>query len=517
VSTHDPVILDASTAADWMRDALDAMADLVGVHRPVHDGEGVIVDFELVYANPARRSLVGDPAADLVGARLRDLHPDGRVERLVETYATVLESGRSVLIEELPLRTQADGIVVDGCYTVAVSRFGDGVLAVAYDVTERQVERLRLADINHKFEAAQALAHIGIWAVDFDTGVATGSDELGRILGAGGGGEIEWRPGLVFDVIHPEDRGRLRDLIDHARDHDGRLATEARLVRLDGETRRVAVHAQITYDRGGVPNGVWGTVQDVTDQRLAEEALRETTSELAREQLLVERLQRAILPRLPERPGVEVAARYLPAGSGSRVGGDWYDVFLVGDDRLVFSIGDVAGHGIAAASLMAQLRNALRGAAYCVTDPAEVLHAVDRLVVEHAGDEFATCTFASLQLDRRRLHWANAGHPPLLIAERGQPPRYLATAGRPPLGVGVDLDEVHELEIVDGTLLIAYTDGLVEQVDESLDVGLRRLLAAVEVHRDEPLEALCESLSMVMFEGRVRRDDVCLLALRIAG
>jgi PAS domain S-box-containing protein len=500
---------------DWVREALDSMTDLVGVHRAVRDADGRIVDFELLYVNPARRALVGDLDDDLVGTRLRDIHPGREVDQLIEAYARVLETGRSELIEELPLRTQGEDLAIDGCYTLAISRFGDGVLAVACDVTDLLADRLRLADTNRKFEAAQALAHIGIWSIDFATGLASGSDELGRILGAGRGGNIKWRPGLVFEAIHPEDRARIHALIDEARTTEGRLATEARVLRGDGTSRTVSVHAQINYGDDGEPSGVWGTMQDVTEQRAAEAALRETTSELAREQLLVERLQRAILPRLPTRADVQVAARYLPAGTGTRVGGDWYDVFLVGDHELAFSIGDVAGHGLDAASLMAQLRNALRGAAYCLDDPAQALHAVDQLVVEHAGDEFATCAVGRLDLDTGRLRWANAGHPPLLVVESGQAPRYLAMAGRPPLGMGAAHDVVHELTIGPDSLLLAYTDGLIEQVDESLDVGLARLLDVVERHVAAPLEHLCEAMSIEMFEGRVRRDDVCLLALRV--
>ncbi len=260
----------------------------------------------------------------------------------------------------------------------------------------------------------------------------------------------------------------------------------------------MAVHARITLD-GGQATGVWGTAQDVTEQRQAEHALDETTSELAREQTIVDQLQRAILPRLPELPDLEVAARYLPAGSGARVGGDWYDVFLVDEDRLVFSIGDVAGHGLGAASLMAQLRNALRGAAYCGASPSDALTAIDRLVVDHAGDEFATCIFGTVHLGDHRVEWANAGHPPLLVAHRGRPPVYLATADQPPLGVGANRGKIHEDHVGPGSLLLAYTDGLIEQPDESLDVGLARLLEVVDKHRDDPLDDLCEV---------ARHDDV---------
>ena len=231
--------------------------------------------------------------------------------------------------------------------------------------------------------------------------------------------------------------------------------------------------------------------------------------------MIVDQLQRAILPRLPEVDGCEVAARYLVAGGATRVGGDWYDVFVDRDRRLVFSIGDVAGHGLEAASMMAQLRNSLRGAAYSGATPSEALAAVDRLVVDQATDEFATCTFATLDLDSRRLEWANAGHPPMLLAAPGRPPEYLAIADQPPLGTGAEGCLVHELELSAGTLLLAYTDGLVEQPAESLDIGLARLRDLLEGCREQPVDAVCETVGMSMFSERERRDDVCILALRV--
>jgi PAS domain S-box-containing protein len=505
----------AEMAPEWFRDALDSMLDLVALHRAVRDAAGAIADFEVLYTNPAsaeRNRPYGWPS-DLAGRRLRDLHAPDEIEPMIQALARVVETGEAVLLDEMQLHGSMASLGLDGCFTIAVSKFGDGVLVVARDVTEQHHSRLHLEDVNRKFEAAQELAHIGIWGIDFASGVFTASDELGRIFGVEEGGDLGWHPGMIFDAIHPDDRARVQKVVDDAPATDGKISTEARMVRPDGEERILAVHARITYDEQGIPTGVWGTAQDVTDQRNAEHALRETSDELAREQTMVDRLQRAILPRLPELAGLDVAARYLPAGTGARVGGDWYDAFLLDDGRVVFSIGDVAGHGIEAASLMAQLRNALRGAAYCGASPDEALAAVDRLVADHAYDEFATCIFGAIDLDAHRLVWANAGHPPLLLVADGSA-GYLAIADQPPLGVGATSAHVHEVAIPRGSLLLAYTDGLIEQPAEPLDIGLDRLLGVVTAHHDEPVDQLCEVLGMTMFEGRERRDDVCVLALR---
>ncbi len=500
---------------EWFRDALDAMLDLVAVHRAVRDEDGRIVDFEILYINPVNIEIEGRTQEDMIGARLSALYSPEDSDGFISLYASVVETGESALTEEMHISARAGAAPADRYYTFSVTRFGEGVLVVARDVTEPRRARRGLEDTNRKFEAAQELAHIGVWGIDFESGVASASDELGRIFGFEQGGDVPWHPGMVFDAIHPDDQADVQDAIAAAPGNDGKLSTEARVVRPDGDVRIVAVHARITYfDEGGQPSGVWGTAQDVTAQREAEHALLATSTELAREQTIVDQLQRAILPHLPVVEGCEVAARYLPAGTGAQVGGDWYDLFLVGD-RLVFSIGDVAGHGLEAASLMAQLRNALRGAAYCGASVSESLAAVDRLVADQAGDEFATCIFGTLALGSRHLEWANAGHPPLLMVAPGADPTYLASADQPPLGVGAQAGAINELDLGPGSLVVAYTDGLIEQPSESLDVGLARLSGLVHHHRGEPTEVLCESLGLAMFAERDRRDDVCILALRI--
>jgi PAS domain S-box-containing protein len=514
---HTDALPTAEMAPEWFRDALDSMLDLVALHRAVRDESGRIVDFEVLYTNPAateRNRPYGWPA-DISGYRLRDLHAPDRIDTMLQAWTTVVETGDAVLLDEVPLHASMAPNDLDACFTIAVSKFADGVLVVARDITDQLQARRHLDDVHRKFEAAQELAHIGTWGIDFATGVFSASAELGRIFGVEGGGDVGWHPGMIFDAIHPDDRERVQRAVDEAPARDGKLSTEARVLRPDGEVRILAVHARITYDDAGLPSGVWGTGQDVTEQRNAEHALQETTDELAREQTMVDRLQRAILPRLPEVDGLEVAARYLPAGTGARVGGDWYDLFLLDDGHVVFSIGDVAGHGIEAASLMAQLRNALRGAAYCGASPDEAIAAVDQLVADHADDDFATCIFGAIDLAAHRLVWTNAGHPPLLMVADG-PAQYLAMAELPPLGVGLGVTraKVHESPFPSGSLLLAYTDGLVEQPAEPLDLGLERLLGAVAVHHGDPLDELCEHLGMSMFAGRERRDDVCVLALR---
>src|SRR4051812_20622606 len=132
-----------------------------------------------------------------------------------------------------------------------------------------------------------------------------------------------------------------------------------------------------------------------------------------RELSIVETLQRSLLPeRLPRLPGLEMAARYMPGGPGADVGGDWYDAMLLEGGRIGLAMGDVVGHGLGAAALMGQLRNALRAYALDGHSPAAVVERLDRLVEELEPGRMATLLFAIIQPDLSSIRFASAGPPP---------------------------------------------------------------------------------------------------------
>ena len=155
----------------------------------------------------------------------------------------------------------------------------------------------------------------------------------------------------------------------------------------------------------------------------------------AREHTVAETLQHALLPDAPpEIAGLDVAVRYLPATDGVHVGGDWYDVFPLGRDRVALAIGDVAGHSIGSASVMGQVRSLLR--AYTLEHPApeDVLRSTNAAVCQLLPDAFATAFYAVLDLSTGDLAYANAGHPPGLLDSGDGHARYLDGAPGAMLG-----------------------------------------------------------------------------------
>ncbi|MFD1053533.1 MASE1 domain-containing protein [Terrabacter terrigena] len=217
-------------------------------------------------------------------------------------------------------------------------------------------------------------------------------------------------------------------------------------------------------------------VQEIHERSEAQELLSHEEAKAQREHQIAETLQRSLLPdRLPDVPGVGLAARYVPATSDVQVGGDWYDVVQLPHGLIGLAIGDVAGHGLQAAATMVQVRMALR--AYALQDPSPpaVMHGVHQLVAQLPVPEMVTLIYLVFDPSSRELRWSNAGHPPALVVADGGS-TYLTGALAPPVGVTLDGSFVEASHVLEpGATLLLYTDGLVERRGVSLSVGLDRL------------------------------------------
>ncbi len=215
-----------------------------------------------------------------------------------------------------------------------------------------------------------------------------------------------------------------------------------------------------------------------------------------RELKIAETLQRSLLPeRLPGLPGLEVAARYLPAAAEAEVGGDWYDVLTISGGRVGLVMGDIAGKGLAAASMVGRLRSALRAYALEGHSPELAVGRLNRLIWAEAQEgQMATLLFMVVDPAEGRVEWVNAGHPPPLLAMGSEPPRFLEGASSVPLGVlPFPSFRASSVEVDADSTVVLYTDGLIERPGENIDLGLERLAKLVNGQRGDP-NALCDLL-----------------------
>ena len=190
---------------------------------------------------------------------------------------------------------------------------------------------------------------------------------------------------------------------------------------------------------------------------------------------MAETLQRSVLPEtVPAMEGARVAALYLPGSTAVDVGGDWFDTLTLPDGRLGFVVGDVVGKGVRAAATMAQLRNGMRALRLDTSSPAETVTKLN-LLENYIDVPFATL-YLALDPDTLAVTLTSAGHPPPLVVEPSGQTRFLEGEGGLPLGVDVTTEYgERELSLEPGSIVVLYTDGLVERRGRSIDEGLMEL------------------------------------------
>ncbi|WP_432547617.1 PP2C family protein-serine/threonine phosphatase [Kineococcus sp. SYSU DK004] len=234
---------------------------------------------------------------------------------------------------------------------------------------------------------------------------------------------------------------------------------------------------------------------------------------------IAETLQASLLPALPVVPGLRAAARYRAAASGAQVGGDFYELVPLPGGAVGLAVGDVVGHDVLAAAAMGHLRGLLRASAWEFADrpPARVLERVDDLLLGLGIPTMATLAYARLSPRPDggwRLEHSSAGHPPLLVRTPDGAVRVLSEAGDLLLGVRAGRRVSATVDVPEGSVVVGYTDGLVERRGEVLSVGLERVRAAVASGPADP-DALCEHLLSTLGGVAGAADDVAVLAVEV--
>jgi serine phosphatase RsbU (regulator of sigma subunit)/anti-sigma regulatory factor (Ser/Thr protein kinase) len=226
-------------------------------------------------------------------------------------------------------------------------------------------------------------------------------------------------------------------------------------------------------------------------------------------------MQRTLLPdALPEIPGMRFSAKYLPAGSGIKIGGDWYDVFQLNNGRLAFVIGDVVGRGVLAASVMAEIRTALRAYIAQGHQLPKVISMLNDLLVAMGRNRGATLSILELDPETEELEAVTAGHlPPLMIGSDGDI-RLLEQRHGLPVGVRAGHSyQAFRYSFPVGSTLLLYTDGLIERRNESIDEGFKRLIVAAGIATERSDSSFADRVYRTLLDETPLEDDVALLAI----
>jgi hypothetical protein len=291
------------------------------------------------------------------------------------------------------------------------------------------------------------------------------------------------------------------------------------LVGGDGGPLPVLVSARRELPNATQPGRTRLALMTVTDRRAYEDELRRRFSREHADSLT---LQNALMTEAPHNPTLDIVTRYRPAADGARVGGDWYDSFVLPDSTITVAIGDVLGHDMRAAAAMGQLRGIIRTIGYtAAARPSVILSRADQTAAGLQVSVLASAILAHFepkvggQPGQHTLQWSNAGHPsPILISRSGEIEVLERLPSDTLLGYAPNtLRTDHVVAVFPGDTLILYTDGLIERRDESLHDGIARLAHTLRDGHLSTLEELCESLLSRLVVGRP--DDVALLAARV--
>ena len=299
----------------------------------------------------------------------------------------------------------------------------------------------------------------------------------------------------------------------------------ADMVRTDGSRLPVLMNATMVEVPGSASHVVRLAIFDATERRSYERELvlaRDTAraAEL-RAESLTRTLQRSFVPpTAPDVPGLAIATAYRPAGDGSEVGGDFYDIFPAGPRDWVITLGDVSGKGVEAAVITTIARHTLRALTVLGHELTEVLGGVDQVIAQHETDKF--CTLLVLRLRRNEDGWTTSlavgGHPPPLLLRPQCEPRLLDARG-PALGLMPDVVFTEEeVELRSGDTLLLYTDGVTEARQGEAYFADERFMAWAAAQNSDDPSLVVDSLldEVLQFQAGNPRDDIAVVAVRIA-
>ncbi|MFJ2593609.1 SpoIIE family protein phosphatase [Streptomyces erythrochromogenes] len=506
----------APDAVAHLQRILDVLSGPAVLLTPLRSATGEIEDYRIDAAAPESVDVAGRRGKELIGRKVLETYPTVAGTALWEGYQDTLATG--AVYEGEPFRYQevGAGFPQESVYSVRATRLGERLVVswIRHDTNEREIRRL--ADM-------QRLGNLGWAGWNLTTDRVVWSDQVYAIFdrdAALGPIGLEELPRYVLPDDQPGIGAAVRRLLrlGHAVNQSFRITTA------DG-VRHLRIVVESQTDANGTPVEVHGFFQDVTALRDAELALRESERAvlvqrgmLQAERALAARLQATLLP-IPEQSlelaGLCVGVACTPADSGVNVGGDWYSAIELTDKSALFVVGDVAGHGLAAVGTMAQLRFTAKGMAITGSALIDVLRRLNNLLLHTDSEPSATATMVigRYEPEDRRLTWARAGHLPPLLLRGGR-----ATFLPQPDGclLGAARDSAYGQAVIDllpGDRLLLYTDGLVEEPGEDIDLGLDRLAKdALGLLREGADEELARTLA-----GRrlANRDDICVLDIHV--
>ncbi len=491
---------EARRAHERLAKTIDALPTFVGMCTP----DGLLLE-----ANEATLAATELTRDELIGLPLWEAswwRDDADVRRQLREMLATAQSGRQARADIVIHRPDRPTVTIDFALVPIVEH---GVVTAlvpsGIDVTARNAERDRLESLatlsrhlNGAFTAAQVARLVvrhaqGVVDAEFVNLALLDDDSQGfHVVSPNMTPEIESRWGAVR-LAGP--RTPFHDVLATGRpvlvSREERGLRYPELVR---DTDRVGLDTTAALPLVDEVGGVFGVIgvgwaepNDFPDELrlrldlladLCSHALRRAQRTEARDQL-VQELQAEVLAMPDASRTLDVALAYEPAQGDIGLGGDWYDVIEIGEACTAVVVGDVAGHGITAAARMTEAKATIRTLVLNV-DHAEVVPAANRSLAHFDSGYVATAAVAWVDTEAGSLEWRLAGHVPPILRLPDGTTRLLSGVHHPPIGTPSPAGEQESVPFPTGSLLVLYTDGLIERRDEEIDVGLERLRTLVD-------------------------------------
>jgi PAS domain S-box-containing protein len=516
--------------ADWVSIQMPEDDDIDRIVVTHSDPAKVQLAKNLNERHPQDRDALSGPA-NVMRTGQSELHPEILREML---EATAVDSEHLKMLLDLELRSVMHVPLKARGRTLGVLSLGSAESGRTYDeedvlFAEELARHAALAIENARLfqeidEGEKRFRHFvqGLGAIFWEADARTFqfnfvSKRAEELLGYPA---ARWQePGFWASIIHAEDRAWAVDArgvaTSRLEDHD----TEYRVLADDGRVLWFKDLVTVLPGPSGKPNLLRGVMIDITEQKEAERSLEDSKERYAH---LARTLQKSLLPpQLPEIQGFELAARYRPAGEGNEVGGDFFDVFRVGDTERAVVMGDVCGKGPKAAALTGLARHTVRTAALYESAPSGVLDVLNQAVLrEELIDQFCTVALGKIEPNgpAARLTLAIGGHPlPYLlkadgsVRQVGEPGSILGVMDDPDLfDAVIDLDH--------GDVVVLYTDGVTDERGPEIDDGwLGAMLPTLAGQNVDTMVDSIERAAVDYYLPGEPRDDIALLVLRYVG
>ena len=390
------------------------------------------------------------------------------------------------------------------------------VMAIWTDITLHRKVELALGEREQRYRDLLAAVTNYTYSVKLENGVPVSTDHSWGCLSITGytPGDYKSDHYLWINMVHPDDRDTVRQYVAAILGGEQEPSIEHRIIRRDG-TIRWLLDTIVPHHDGDMLVRYDGLVEDVTDRRRAEDALRDREMQL----LMAQKIQEQLLPKAPPvLPGFDISGGSYPAEFTS---GDFFDYLTMPSGIVGFVISDVSGHGFGPALLMASTSTLIRLLTETETDLSEILGRVNRFLAKETDDHFVSLFLGCLDSQSRLFHYASAGHPTGYVLDSSGVVKARLESTAPPLAISTatEFPASNPITLEPGDIAVLLTDGIQEAMSPTGEpFGTERLLEVVRAHRTRRAAQIVESLYRAVCEFSQREkpaDDVTTIVIKV--